>query len=414
MGEVITMRFRWLIALALSIASTAMAQDTLSLFPVGGEAKAHAGAGQVGSRGAAAASYNPANLAEGSAGVVADTAFDLATLHYSYAFPGYDAVEVDRVLPIPFAGISGRSKSSRLSFGVSLLPVPGAFIDESVNDLPTRQLGTYPVLIDVRMRGRGTGYRAAAGAAFSPFKNFSLGVSVLANRSESIVEARDESASEVIASESETSETRLAVVGVRAPLFTRRLSLVATMRTPATEHYQRETVLSRHAATAATEPGTKTGERRGPPIYGLGLAADAGRGFHPFAEGRYEPWSKVRQRDTVGLVEGEIAYHDVLELAAGSSFRLIGGDATVAYRSRGSHLGDGTMANLDNDEQIGMQFQNIEAMPTSTLAAGFGRGALDASVSYTRGSRDVGAAARGYGSYELEILSVGLGWRQSL
>jgi hypothetical protein len=80
-----------------------------------------------------------------------------------------------------------------------------------------------------------------------------------------------------------------------------------------------------------------------------------------------------------------------------------------------SYIGDGVMKNESEDEKevIGMEFQNLTGVAHSNLSLGIDMplwsGRLQTGLMYISGERDVWNKARGYGHYELSILSVTAG-----
>jgi hypothetical protein len=394
--------------LLLLMPAKARAQDVFGLLGTGAEAKAHAGAGVLASRNAAANYYNPANLGVSALHLDPYLSVEVINLSYTYGHPDYDPITLIRTTPVPFFGFTYRVIPD-LTLGFSLLPLPGGSTSQKVLGLPTRALGEEPIIVDAETKGEGMGYRASMGGAYKITPSFVVGLSLLTAASKSILIADDADSGTTMIEESTSTSSIAAILGLRAGLFDNKLIAGFTIRPPSNATTKGEAVFP----TLDGVTVDKSGKDKGP--LGVGLAAEykITPRIVPFLEFNYEGWGALRsQGGYAGITPATYDYFNTTDVVAGMEYRFNQHQISGAFGQYQSHLGDGIMADEadDGEELIGMEFQSIDAMPYKLLGAGykfaFKSGYAQTGFSYLTGSREVWENARGYGNYTLKIISL--------
>lgn len=412
---VATLRTFKLAILVLLIASSnvAFAQDYFSLFHEGAETKAHAGAGTISSRNAPANYYNPANLIEEKRGLSPYVSVDILTFKYTYEIEGYEPVGVDTSSPVPFFGVNWRSDSD-ISLAFSLLPIPSDGSEQKIEKLPTLKFASdsesKPVLMDVTNKGEGVSMRSSLGVAYKIMSGLGVGLSMTYSSSKGSTTAKTHDSDENLMIDKTESSTYRFILGIRASALKGTLNSGLAIHLPATT---RSKGYTQYPALAGDEKAPKSGTGKGPMTIGLGGNGEFFGFFIPFAEVRYTNWASLReQKQDQVLEQAEVDYYNTTDIIIGSDFKLSEYKVTFAYGMYQSYIGDGVMQSEadDNRELIGMEFQNMSGVAHSNLALGFDMplwsGRLQTGLMYISGERDVWNKARGYGHYELSIVSV--------
>lgn len=394
----------------------ASAQGASRLYPVGAEAKVHAGAGQLTSRGAPANYYNPANLAATPATAIYGE-LDVIVADYSFEYPGEDAVEVKIRTPAPYFGLSF-APTAALTVGVSALVLP-AGKGQTLKSLPTREFAenadSEPVLLDVKTGGKGVSYQGALGVAYRFLETYSAGLSLLVSGGTSTLKATEADGDGVLVKSQNKSYSYQVLLGGRGTWLDDRIQAALTVRAPS------RTKSKGRTDYPALDGGTDTASSgKGPLAYGGAVSGLVTDSLAPFVEVLHTNWHALRTQGGEVLFDRvDIDYYDTNDVMVGADYVIGKNQATLAAGFFQSELGDGVMAAEAGDgrELIGYGIQNAEAIGFSTYAAGYkftrDSGYLQTGLTYTTGDREVGRKARGYGTYKLKYYAVVAGgiWR---
>lgn len=393
----------------MGLAPTASAQDALNLFPTGAEAKAHAGAGQLASREAPANYYNPANLIESKGMVTGYAELGILSLTYTYSYEGFDAVEVSKTTPLPFFGGTVKPLPA-LSIAVSLLPLPASSSEQKTENVPSREITAEPITVDAETKGTGLGYRLSLGAAYRFLETFGVGLSVVSSHSETRLTAYSHNdGMTLIETDKDTTTTQI-ILGLRGVALKGRATGALTLRLPSSTKTTGETRI-KLIGDATTDASSET---EGPLGIGFGIAGRVFGGLSPFFEVLYQGYEGIEETAKVGLEEGAVAYQNTLDIGLGADFAWRGQTFTAALGLYDSPLADGVMKERADDgkELVGMKVQDVDKMPRKNLAGGWARSFLkgrlrvQSGLSYVFGSRSVAENARGYGDYDLTIVTL--------
>jgi hypothetical protein len=145
---------------------------------------------------------------------------------------------------------------------------------------------------------------------------------------------------------------------------------------------------------------------------GAGFEVKLGR-MTPFVELRQDRWSQNKgDKGFVGPNEAQFDYFDSQSMIGGMTVKFGSNTYSGSFGQFQSYLGDGIYASesTSGDELIGMQFQDIHAMPHSRAALGYRKGLkkghIQTGLAWLNGKREVWDKARGNGSYELNVYSI--------
>lgn len=387
-----------------------------SLFHEGSEAKTHAGAGVAFARNAPANYYNPANLIEEKKGFTPYGSLDILSLNYQYTHPGYDPVDVKVTTPVPFLGFAWRPGEtlSDLMVAFSFLPLPASSNERKIEKLPTRKFAgdgeSEPVLMDVTTKGEGLGYRGSLGLGYKVMSGLGFGASALFSKSSGTMTAKTHGSEETLIIDKTESSSHGYLLGMRASALKGKVNSGWVLRLPMMTQGRGST---RYPALAGDAEAPKRTSSKGPMGYSASFDATVFGWLTPFAEARYTNWSALRsQKKDQVLEEAEVDYFDTTDLIFGTDFLVAGLRFNLAYGLYQSHIGDGIMKNEaeDDRELIGMEFQDFGGVAHNDLAGGcqFNAGSTKIQIGfvYITGERDVWQKARGYGTYELSVLSL--------
>jgi hypothetical protein len=236
-----------------------------------------------------------------------------------------------------------------------------------------------------------------------------LGVSLLTSAGSSVTSAYDASSDDLISEDDTSSQTVGFLAGVRGFALERKMTTAVALKLPSTTTTKGTTRLPPLGEDAVID---KDGTAKGP--LGIGIGASYYMdGVRPFFEYVREQWKALRsQEGFTGVTEAPVDYFDTNDIKLGVDYGWGPHRVTGAFATYQSHLGDGIMKELadDGEEIIGMEFQNLDAIPYRVFAGGYryaySDGYFQTGVSYLNGKRDVWEKARGYGDYELTILTV--------
>ena len=400
-------------SLLLLCSSTAFAQDYFSLFHEGSETKSKAGAGTIASRNAPANYYNPANLIEEKRGTSPYLSLDFLTFNYSYEIEGYDSVAIKTSSPVPFLGVTWQSESD-FPVAFSALPIPASSGERKIEKLPTLKFAgdseSKPVLMDVTTKGEGVSLRSSFGVAYKVMTGLGVGLSMTYGSSKGSTTAKTHGGDEDLMIDKTDTTTYRFILGVRASALRGTLNSGLAIHLPAVSKSKGST---QYPALAGDAKAPKSGSYKGPMTIGLGGNGEFFGFLIPFGEVRYTNWATLRnQKQDQVLEQAKVDYFNTTDIIIGSDFKISEYKVTFAYGMYQSYIGDGVMKSESEDDKelIGMEFQNMTGVAHSNLALGFDMplwsGRLQTGLMYISGERDVWNKGRGYGHYELSILSV--------
>ena len=396
--------------------SQAYSQDVIDMFGYGAEVKVHGGAGILSSRGPAANYYNPANLSHTND---FEPYYELAIIRteYTYTYPQFVPVKIRRVDPIPFLGFSYGGSACKI--GLSLIPLPGSSSEQIIEGVPTRTLSQNPTedskpsIVTATSSGNGFGYKASIGLAYNLDPALKFGLSLLIFQNGSDTEITDYATDEVIATQTSQFQSTRVILGYKGLYFDNLLRLGLTLKLPATINYTGETSIDA-LGPEATADTART--EKGPFEYGIALAFRMNQ-FIPFLEYRLAQWSNLEdQEGYVGIRQTRYDYFDASRVIFGGNIVLSNASRfTFAYGIFQSHLGEGIFAAeaVNDEELVGMQIQNIDAIPHQRYAIGYRYGYpgghLQLGLFHMDGTHDVWAKSAGYGNYKLQIFGTTIG-----
>lgn len=395
----------WLFTSILFLSSHEALARMESPLWVGAEAKTWAGAAMSTSSGSTALFYNPANIITNQADLFQ---YDLTilSLKYSYEYPDLEPVEISKGTLIPYFGLSKQMHPDTF-FAFTFLPYPGSAEATEIKNLPTRETGDTPIIVNVEQKGPKLAWRGALGVSTRINESNWLGFSILFSRDGVDREVTDVDLGLELQTEVRTNDLLEGMIGYT--LFANekktRISFRMIPFGKETKKIKKETL----SAFGTDNENRTISEKR--PLH-LGAAAQQTMGMiSVIFELNYTAWENVKK-----FGHAEYDYFNTISYAAGLDFLLeTNSKLNFAAAYYPTHLGDGIIAerSYDDVEIIGIKTGDLDGFNRLALSCGYRTDyhlySLDFYISYQNGSREVFEDSREYGQHELSILMLGAG-----
>lgn len=396
---------------ALLLSGVAFGQDPFAIIGTGPEAKVHAGAGMLYSRGSAANYYNPANAVKTrDRGLSLDLEMDILNLKYEYTYPGYETVILDKTTPVPFFGATYKP-GKKFALTMSFLPLPGSSSKSEVFGLPTRKVSAdEPLVVNVKQQGKGLGYRASLGGAMRVMSGFEAGLSLLLTSNESQTIATDVISGNKILDETIKTETMQFVLGSRGSFMKGQVTSAFVLFLPSSIKTTGSSTVVPLDVTVS-----KNSSSNGPLKLGVGFAGRIGdiTPFFELVHGFYETMRDDKVEITSGKAKRDV--FDTNQVSFGFNYRDGPSRITGAMSFNQSHIGEGLIGDEESGEQelVGMEFQNIDGIPHIIASGGYRyrmkESHIQAGLFYLTGERNVWELGRGYGEYRIRVINLVMG-----